>query len=214
LLQFSLLQKPQGGRLPEISRKTGVAFLLAGSALLLAACGGGSSKRVYFGNLEDGSNVESPFRVDMKAENLIVEPATMGVNDGHGHFHIIVDAPLVGSSGPIPKDAKHIHYGAGETETTLDLPVGQHTLILQFAKGDHVSYDPPIFQQVQVNVTKQNVADTANMAKPVDTTRVKTGVDSLKAGVADTSAAKKADSAAKKADTAAVKATAPATPKK
>ncbi|MEO6094943.1 MAG: DUF4399 domain-containing protein [Fibrobacteria bacterium] len=137
--------------------------------LALLACGGGGGKKVYFGNLEDGSNVESPFKVSMKAENLIVEPATMGVTEGHGHFHIIVDASLASPSEPMSKDEKHIHYGNGQSEALLDLPVGQHTLILQFAKGDHVPYDPPLYQQIQVNVTKQNVVDTA-MAKPGDST--------------------------------------------
>lgn len=137
---------------PVLSRGT----WMTGLAILFIGCGDGSNKRVYFGNLEDGSNVESPFRVVMKTENLIVEPASLGVNEGHGHFHIIVDAPLAGSSQPIPKDETHIHYGQGETEAVLDLPVGQHTLILQFAKGDHVPYDPQVFQQVQINVTRQN----------------------------------------------------------
>lgn len=145
---------------------------IAGALLLLAGCGGGSSKKVYFGNLEDGTNLESPFKVEMKAENLIVEPAALGVNDGHGHFHILVNTPLAGPSGPMPKDEKHIHYGDGQVETILDLPVGQHTLILQFAKGDHVPYDPPIYQQVQITVTKQNVADTAQ-AKAPDSTAAK-----------------------------------------
>ncbi|GEM_PF-1063845 len=144
-------------------------LLAAGAAVFLFACSGGGGKKVYFGNLEDGSNVESPFKVDMKAENLIVEPATMGVNDGHGHFHIIVDGQLASPSEPMPKDGTHIHFGNGQMEATLDLPVGQHTLILQFAKGDHVPYDPPIYQQIQVNVTKQNVVDTAK-AKPADST--------------------------------------------
>lgn len=139
-------------------------LIFTAAAAFLTACGGGSAKKVYFGNLEDGSNVESPFKVEMKAENLIVEPATMGVNEGHGHFHIIVDAQLASPSGPMSKDAQHIHYGDGQTEATLDLPVGQHTLILQFAKGNHVPYDPPIYQQIQVNVTKQNAADTTAAA--------------------------------------------------
>lgn len=179
--------------MPKISIKPAILFLLAGSTVLLTACGGGSSKRVYFGNLEDGSNVESPFKVDMKAENLIVEPATMGVNEGHGHFHIIIDAPLSGPSDPMPKDEKHIHYGNGETEAVLDLPVGQHTLILQFATGDHVPYDPPVYQQVQVNVTKQNSADTTAIAKPADSAAVIMGQDSdsVKAGTADSQAVKK-----------------------
>lgn len=164
--------------------KSGSAGLIvAGSLLFLAGCGDGGSKKVYFGNLEDGANVESPFKVVMKAENLIVEPATLGVNDGHGHFHILVNAPLHGTGSPIPKDEKHIHYGDGQTETVLDLPVGSHTLVLQFAKGDHVSYDPPIYQQVQITVTKQNQVAPAP---------------------ADTSAAKAADSTAKAVDSAAV----------
>jgi len=173
-------------------------FGTAGTLLVLSGCGGGD-KKVYFGNLTDGANVESPFKVEMKAENLIVEPATMGVNQGHGHFHIIVDAPLASPSEPMPKDAIHHHYGDGQTETTLDLPVGQHTLILQFAKGDHVPYDPPIYQQVTVNVTKQNVvADTTAHAKPADSTAAK----------ADTTA-KAAASAPAGADTAKAKPKAP-----
>jgi hypothetical protein len=166
------------GKKKKISWSGVLGLVLAGTLL---ACRGGMDKRVYFGNLEDGAKVESPFKVEMKAENLIVEPAALGVNEGHGHFHILVDAPVAGSREPIKKDDRHIHYGGGEMETTLDLPVGKHTLVLQFAKGDHVSYDPPIFQQIQVEVTKRNAAP-----------------DTLKAD----STAMKADSAALKVDSA------------
>jgi hypothetical protein len=156
---------------------------MTGLAVLCIGCSEKSQKRVYFGNLEDGTNVESPFRVEMKAENLIVEPATLGVNEGHGHFHILVNKPLAPTGQPIPKDAQHIHYGQGEIETTLDLPVGQHTLVLQFATGDHLPYDPQVFQQIQINVTKQNppvpkdtvgvdsAASAAPAAVPMDTTK-------------------------------------------
>lgn len=172
-------------------RPTLGCFGVAGFLLVLAGCGG-SDKKVYFGNLTDGANVESPFKVEMKAENLIVEPATMGVTQGHGHFHIIVDAPLASPSEPMPKDAVHHHYGDGQTETTLDLPVGHHTLILQFAKGDHVPYDPPIYQQVTVNVTKRNVPDTAAQAKPADSTAAKkdTTAKAAPSAAADTAKAK------------------------
>jgi hypothetical protein len=138
--------------------------------LLLSGCGDSQKGRVYFGNLEDGAQVESPFRVVMKTENLIVEPATLGVNEGRGHFHILVNTPLAPTQAPIPKDEKHIHYGQGETEAILDLPVGEHTLVLQFATGDHVPYDPQVFQQIRVKVTKQNpmpekaAADSAAVA--------------------------------------------------
>ncbi|MEO7426212.1 MAG: DUF4399 domain-containing protein [Fibrobacteria bacterium] len=144
----------------------------------------------------------------MKAENLIVEPSTMGVTEGHGHFHIIVDASLASPSEPMSKDAKHIHYGAGEMETTLDLPLGQHTLILQFAKGDHVPYDPPVYQQITVNVTKVNmVVDTT--AKKADTSAVKAGMAAMAAmaGKADSLKATGKDSIAVKTDTAVTKET-------
>lgn len=159
-------------------------------AFLLTACGGGSEKKVYFGNLEDGANVESPFKVQMKAENLIVEPATMGVTEGHGHFHILVDVPLASPSEPMIADATHIHYGKGQTETDLNLPVGQHTLILQFAKGNHVPYDPPVYQQVQVNVTKQNPPVDSAQAVPATAPMA----DSGKAGNADSAKAGKSGS--------------------
>ena len=74
---------------------------------------------------------------------------------------------------PIPADEKHLHFGQGQTETVLDLPVGQHTLVLQFATGDHVPYDPQIFQQIQINVTKQNpkpAVDTTVKTNTADTT--------------------------------------------
>jgi len=173
-------------------------FGMAGSLFVLAGCGGGD-KKVYFGNLTDGASVESPFKVEMKAENLIVEPATMGVNQGHGHFHIIVDAPLASPSEPMAKDAVHLHYGNGQSETTLDLPVGKHTLILQFAKGDHVPYDPPIYQQVTVNVTKQNTPEPAAPAKPADSTAAKVDTTAKAAASAGADTAKAKTKAAPKA---------------
>ena len=163
-------------------------LVLAGTGLVLFACGGGGGKKVYFGNLEDGSNVESPFKVEMKAENLIVEPATMGVTEGHGHFHIVLNAPLSSPAEPMPKDEKHIHYGDGQTSTTLDLPVGQHTLILQFADGAHVPYDPPVYQQIQINVTKQNAVDSVKTA-PADTAAAKAAADSAGTGFSNDSSA-------------------------
>lgn len=170
----------------------------AGVALILVGCGDRSNKRVYFGNLEDGSNVESPFRVEMKAENLIVEPAALGVNEGHGHFHILIDAPMAPTKAPIPADEKHLHFGQGQTETLLDLPVGQHTLVLQFATGDHVPYDPQVFQQIQVNVTKQNpkpAVDTTAIADSAD--RVDTLNAAETTGMAPVDTAKPAETSPK-----------------
>jgi hypothetical protein len=36
------------------------------------------------------------------------------------------------------------HFGKGQTETTLTLPPGKHTLELVFADYLHQSFDPPL----------------------------------------------------------------------
>ncbi|MEL6279168.1 MAG: DUF4399 domain-containing protein, partial [Pseudomonadota bacterium] len=48
----------------------------------------------------------------------------------------------------IPADENHIHYGGGQTETTLDLPPGQHTLQLVLGDQNHIPHDPPVTSSV------------------------------------------------------------------
>ena len=129
-------------------------LLLLGAMTAIVACKK-NGPRVYFGNLKSGQQVESPFKVEMKSENLVVEPALKGVNEGHGHFHIIINSPMPPSNSPIPVDPMHIHYGQGETETFLNLPPGEYDLLLQFAYGNHMPYDPQITSDViHITVTK------------------------------------------------------------
>jgi hypothetical protein len=136
-----------------------VLSLMASLVFLLGACGQkqeaatDTMRKVWFGNLNDGQKVTSPFTVEMKAQNLVVEAAVKGLTDGHGHFHILINSPMPQAPSPIPKDSLHIHYGKGDTVTSLDLPVGEYSLTLQFAKGDHVPYDPQIAQTIRIQVT-------------------------------------------------------------
>ncbi len=127
--------------------------LFALAAPLVAIALAQAEPKVWFGNLKDGAKVTSPFEVTMKAKDLVVEPAAKGVVQGHGHFHIIIDRPLPDTGMPIPKDSLHIHYGGGQTETILDLPMGEHSLALQFAKGDHTPYSPQVIQEIRIEVT-------------------------------------------------------------
>jgi hypothetical protein len=45
---------------------------------------------------------------------------------------------------PIPNDATRKHYGKGQTEDTVHLEPGDHTLQLDFADALHMQFDPPI----------------------------------------------------------------------
>jgi hypothetical protein len=122
--------------------------------LVFVGCNKNEVSRVFFKNLKDGELVKSPLKIEMGVENLVVEPATAGINPGKGHFHILINKPAVPAPNPIPKDEAHIHYGMGDSVATLELAPGDYDLVLQFATGDHVSYNPPIIDQVKITVVE------------------------------------------------------------
>ena len=72
-----------------------------------------------------------------------------------GHHHLLVNTPLPPLDQPIPNDFNHLHFGAGQTEATVTLPLGVHTLQLLFADENHVPHNPPVMSKpVKVLVTK------------------------------------------------------------
>ncbi len=110
--------------------------------LTLAACsssgGDEPEARVFFTNISDGDTVDSPVTVQWSAENFTIEPAGE-VKAGAGHLHIMVDADCVAAGQIVPADDNHLHYGKAQTEATLELTPGEHTLCLQAADGVHTA---------------------------------------------------------------------------
>ena len=94
----------------------------------------------------DGAVVRGPVRVQFGLRGLGVAPAgsTGAAAEGTGHHHLLVDAPLPAMDQPLPKDAQHIHFGKGQTETELELAPGKHTLQLVFADANHIPHAPPL----------------------------------------------------------------------
>jgi hypothetical protein len=43
-----------------------------------------------------------------------------------------------------------LHFGAGQTEATVTLPRGRHTLQLLLGDAGHVPHDPPVYSKVVV----------------------------------------------------------------
>ncbi|HEY6641642.1 DUF4399 domain-containing protein [Povalibacter sp.] len=91
----------------------------------------------------DGATVTSPVTVQFGLKGMGVAPAGIAF-DGAGHHHLIVDADLPALDKPIPADANHIHFGKGQTETTLELKPGKHTLQLLLGDQLHVPHDPAV----------------------------------------------------------------------
>jgi len=49
---------------------------------------------------------------------------------------------------PVPADDQHKHFGKGQTQTTIELPPGKHTLQLLLGNHMHVPHDPVVASEV------------------------------------------------------------------
>ncbi len=91
----------------------------------------------------DGATVSSPVTVVFGLEGMGVAPA--GVEkENTGHHHLIIDADLPSMDEGIPADDNHVHFGGGQTQTTIELSPGSHTLQLLLGDLNHVPHDPPV----------------------------------------------------------------------
>ena len=99
---------------------------------------------VYFIAPNDGEHVKGPVHVVFGLKVMGVAPA--GVKfDNTGHHHLLVDTDVPADlSQPLPATDNVRHFGKGQTETSLDLPPGKHTLQLLFADATHTPFAPNV----------------------------------------------------------------------
>jgi len=110
--------------------------------------------KVYFKNLKDGDKVSSPLKVEFGVDGLAVDTAGP-VKPASGHFHLLIDAgDSVATGTVVPKDSTHLHYGKAQTEATINLTPGKHTLAIQYADGIHRSYGSQLATTITVDVKK------------------------------------------------------------
>ena len=126
---------------------------LAVFALLLVMTGGAlaEERKVFFENLKNGDVLGSPFVVKMGVKGVVVKPLAAPV-DGEGHHHLIINGSAIEKGVAVPVDERHIHFGKGQTESSVELKPGEYTLTLQFANGIHQSYGPELSDTVKVTV--------------------------------------------------------------
>lgn len=103
---------------------------------------------LYFISPKNGEVVGREVTVRFGLRGMGVAPAGT-LKDKTGHHHLLIDAKgLPPLDQPIPADATHVHFGGGQTETTITLTPGQHTLQLDLADALHMQFDPPIVSEV------------------------------------------------------------------
>ena len=107
----------------------------------------------FFINLKDGDAVSSPLNIKFGIVGMEIAPA--GTNKPNtGHFHLLIDTELTADQQklPIPKDEQHLHFGKGQTEATIELKPGKHTLQLVMGDGNHMLHNPPVISE-KITVT-------------------------------------------------------------
>ncbi len=106
---------------------------------------------VYFISPAMGEIINGEVVVKFGLRGMGVAPA--GVEkEGTGHHHLIIDAELPPVDDYVPSDEHHIHFGGGQTEVTLKLKPGKHTLQLLLADQYHLPHKPAIFSK-QITIT-------------------------------------------------------------
>ncbi len=127
-----------------------LSLLFAGTVIARTPAPAGAS--VYFIAPVNGEVVTSPVTVRFGLKGIGVAPAGVD-NPKTGHHHLLIDVvnlPAMDSS--VPADANHKHFGGGQTETTIELAPGTHTLQLLLADKNHIPHDPPILSE-KISIT-------------------------------------------------------------
>lgn len=129
------------------------ALALAAAPALSGETPAPEGAAVYFIGLEDGASVTNPVTIRFGLTGMGVAPAGTD-KEATGHHHLLIDETLEGAEldEPIPSDETHRHFGGGQTEVTLDLPPGTHTLQLVLGDMNHIPHDPPVMSE-QITVT-------------------------------------------------------------
>jgi hypothetical protein len=110
---------------------------------------------VYIITPKNGAHVSSPVVVRFGLKGMGIAPA--GVKfDNTGHHHLLIDTdPPADLSAPLPATDKIVHFGKGQTETSLTLTPGKHTLQLLLADQNHIPHSPPLLsQKITITVVK------------------------------------------------------------
>ena len=134
-----------------------------GAALILATTGVALAERtpspagaeVYIVSPKDGAKVKGPVTVVFGLKGMGIAPAGIKF-DNTGHHHLLIDSELPADlSQPLAANEKSVHFGKGQTETSVTLSPGKHTLQLVLADSLHTPHDPPVISK-KITIVVEN----------------------------------------------------------
>ena len=109
--------------------------------------------KVFIISPKNGATVTNPVTVKFGVKGMAVVPAGTK-QDNSGHHHLLIDTDVPSDlSLPLPAvPDKVVHFGKGQTETTVTLTPGKHTLQLVFADANHIPHNPAVISK-KITVT-------------------------------------------------------------
>ena len=151
--------------------RAAVAGLVMGASVLASAADALKSQeppqgaKVFIVAPTDGATVDKTFTVTFGIEGMGLKPAG-DQTPQTGHHHLLVDVdktpmadqPLPTSlmpenNAPLPAGPQVLHFGKAQTEATITLAPGTHTLQLVLGDQYHVPFKPSVeSQKITVNV--------------------------------------------------------------
>jgi hypothetical protein len=124
-----------------------VILFVAGSTTAFARTPAPEGAGAYIISPSQGEVVSSPVQVRFGLRGMGVAPAGT-VKANTGHHHLLVDLQeLPDLNQPIPADTNHRHFGGGQTEVSIELAPGQHSLQLLLGDVAHIPHDPPVVSE-------------------------------------------------------------------
>ena len=125
-----------------------LAVLGCASAAALDATPAAPGAQVYIIAPRDGAKLHGPVTVQFGLKGMGIAPAGVKFdNTGHHHLLVDTDAAALKLDAPLPATDHIVHFGKGQTETTLTLTPGKHTLQLIFADYLHQTFEPALLSK-------------------------------------------------------------------
>ena len=142
-------------------KRTNIFLALIGCALPFCASAGEAAgtlqptaspkgAKVYIIEPPNGATVTSPVSIKFGLAGMGVAPAGID-KENTGHHHLLVDGKqLPNLKAPLGQDVTH--FGGGQTETSVELTPGKHTLQLILGDKFHIPHNPPVVSE-KVTIT-------------------------------------------------------------
>lgn len=132
--------------LKVLARVCGIATVLSFSSPLLAQQAektpAPEGAKAYIVSPLDGAVVSQNVTVVFGLKGMGVAPAGVQANNT-GHHHLLIDGETTPDMN-MPLGTAVTHFGGGQTETTLTLEPGTHTLQLILGDYLHTPHNPPV----------------------------------------------------------------------